>query len=119
MAPFSGGGVDEELKKFADALRQRTRWKDLTNTSPPQLTFTNLRGHTLSLRWKPAEPMVTNECLIDNKPIRYDQFPLLSAPGAHHPNGGNLTLQAPSRTRVYDFKKWTVTESPTPPAPER
>jgi hypothetical protein len=116
-APFAGGGVEAELRKFGDALRQRTKWKDLTTTSPPQITFTNLRGHTLSLRWKPAEPPVTDECQVDGKPVRYDLFPLLAAPGAQHPNEGNLTLQAAGRTRVYDFKKWTVPPASTPPSP--
>jgi hypothetical protein len=111
LADFAGGGVDAELAKFSDAILQRTKTQSATDTSPPRLTFTNLHGDTLSLRWKPAEPPVKDECTVNGKPVRYDLFPLLSTHGTNHPNGGNLTLQAASKTRVYDFKKWTVTDA--------
>lgn len=111
LAPFAGGGPDAELARFADALRTRTRFTASTDASPPKLTFTNLRGRTLSLRWKPAEPMVKDECQVDGKPVRYDLFPLLKTNGVHHPNGGTLSLQAGKRVRKYDFKKWTITET--------
>ena len=115
LADFAGGGVEAELTKFGDALLQRTKIQANTDVSPPKLTFTNLRGHTLALRWKPAEPPVKDECTVDGKPVRYDLFPLLSTNGTQHPNGGNLTLQSPAGTRVYDFKKWTVTDAALSP----
>jgi hypothetical protein len=111
LAAFAGGGVDAELEKFGDAL-SHTKFISNTNSSPPQLTYTNLRGNALSLLWKPLEPPVKDECLLNGKPVRYDLIPLLSTQGAHHPNGGNLTVQADGRKRVYDFKNWTITESP-------
>lgn len=111
LAPFAGGGTDAELDKFANALRTKTKFTASTNASPPKLSFTNLRGNTLSLRWKPAEPMVKDECQVNGKPVRYDLFPLLKTNGAHHPNGGALSLESGRRVRTYDFKKWTITES--------
>jgi hypothetical protein len=114
LAPFAGGGVDAELAKFCDALRSKTKFVATTNVSPPKLTFINLRGHTLSLRWKPAEPMVKDECQVDGQPVRYDLFPLLKTNGANHPNGGVLTLEVSGKMRVYDFKKWTITDSTAP-----
>ena len=114
LAPFAGGGVDAELAKFCDALRSKTKFVATTNVSPPKLTFINLRGHTLSLRWKPAEPMVKDECQVDGQPVRYDLFPLLKTNGANHPNGGVLTLEVNGKMRVYDFKKWTITDSAAP-----
>lgn len=117
LAPFAGGGVDAELEKFSDALLSKTKVTAATNASPPQLTFTNLRGQTLSLRWKPLEPPVKDECLLNGKTVRYDLIPLLATNGAHHPNGGALTLQFGAQTRVYDFKKWTVSESTAAPQP--
>jgi len=116
LAPFAGGGVDAELTKFAAALLAKTKFTAATKSSPPSLNFTNLRGHVLSLRWKPAEAPVKNECLVDGKPVRYDLFPLLETHGVHQPNGGALTLQFGNQSRVYDFKKWTVTETEIPPA---
>jgi hypothetical protein len=102
------------LAKFCDALRSKTKFVATTNVSPPKLTFINLRGHTLSLRWKPAEPMVKDECQVDGQPVRYDLFPLLKTNGANHPNGGVLTLEVSGKMRVYDFKKWTITDSTAP-----
>jgi hypothetical protein len=119
LAPFAGGGTDAELAKFGDALLSKTKFTASTDASPPKLTFTNLRSHTLSLRWKPAEPMVKDECLVDGKPVRYDLFPLLKTTGAHHPNGGMLSLESGGRMRRYDFKKWTITETAAPaPMPD-
>ena len=48
---------------------------------------------------------------MDGKPVRYDLFPLLETQGAHHPNGGVLTLKSGNLSRVYDFKKWSITET--------
>ena len=90
------------------AILSKTKVSASTNTSPPKLSFTNLRGHTLSLRWKTAEPMVKDECQVIGKPVRYDLFPLLKTNGTNHPNGGVLTLQVSEKMRVYDFKKWTI-----------
>ena len=112
LAPYAGEGVDAELAKFGDAVLGRTRFTATTDTSPPKLTFTNLRGHTLSLRWKPLETPLKDECLVDGKPAAYQSFPLLGTAGAHHPNGGALTLSYGGKSRVYDFKKWTVTQGP-------
>ncbi len=113
LAPFAGGGVDVELGKFGDALLARTKLGDTTKAAPPSLTFTNLKGDTLSLRWKPLEPPVKDECLLNGKPVRYDLIPLLRTNGALHPNGGPLTLQSGTRSLVYDFKKWAI-NSTTP-----
>ena len=55
LAPFAGGGVEAELKRFGDALASKTQITDNTNTSPPRLVFTNLKGHKLDLLWKPME----------------------------------------------------------------
>ena len=109
LAPFAGGGVEAELKKFGDTLQAKTNIAAATQTSPPSLKFTNLKGRTLSLRWKPLEPSLKDECLVDGKPVAYQSFPRLSTAGTLYPPTGVLTLKAGSRTRVYDFKNWTVT----------
>lgn len=109
LAPYAGGGVDTELTKFGDALLAKTKFTAATNTSPPSLTFTNLKGRTLSLRWKPLEPALKDECLVDGKPVAYQSFPRLSTSNTLHPPTGALTLKAGSQSRVYDFKKWTIT----------
>lgn len=114
LAPFAGGGPDAELDRFAKAMLTRTKFTASTDASPPKLSFTNLRGNTLGLRWKQAEPMVKDECQVNGKPVRYDRFPLLKTNGTHHPNGGALSLQSGRRVRTYDFKKWTITETPAP-----
>lgn len=115
LAPFAGGGVDAELARFGDALLAKTKIADHTNTAPAQLAFTNLKGDMLSIRWKPLEPPLKDECQLNGQPARYDLIPLLRAPGAEHPNGGALTLRLGARTRVYDFKQWTITDGATAP----
>ena len=117
LAPFAGGGVDAELSKFGDALLAKTRIKSSTGVSPPALSFTNLCGNTLGIRWKPLEKPIQNACELNGNPVRYEAFPLLATYGTRHPNGGSLTLKAGPRTRVYDFKKWTILDSPASPGP--
>ena len=108
LAPFAGGGVEAELKRFGDALAARTKVVASTTASPPSLKFTNLEGRTLSLRWKPLEPALKDECLVDGKPVPYQSFPRLSTANTLYPAVGVLTLKAGGQSRVYDFKQWTI-----------
>lgn len=108
LAPFAGGGPDAELKRFGDAIIKRTRIGGNTGQSPPRLAFKNLAGHTLDLTWKPLPDPLTGQCKLNGRPVDYAKFPLLRAPGVMQASGGPLTITAGSRSRVWDFKTWTI-----------
>jgi hypothetical protein len=108
LAPFAGGGPDAELQRFAEAIATRTRIGGDTNQSPPRLIFKNLEGHTLDLTWKPLVDPMTDQCKLNGKPVDYAKFPQLSTPGVSQPTGGPLTITSGSRSRTWDFKKWTI-----------
>ena len=115
IATFAGGGAEAELKKFGDALVAKTKISNHTDVANPKLTFTNLSGHTLDIQWKPLQEPLKDQCKIDGKPLDPNLFPLLKAPGVLQPTNGPMTLKLPNgMTRVYDFKKFTVTESKQP-----
>jgi hypothetical protein len=112
LAPFAGGGAAAELQRFGDALVARTRIVAATDRSPPRLSFTNLQGRTLDLRWKPLPTALAGECQVDGRPIEYGKFPLLRTPGAEQLAGGALALSLPDgRQRTLNFKTWTSTTS--------
>ena len=111
LAAFAGGGVDAELKKFGDALVAKTKIQDLTKNSPPVLSFTNLAGDTLRVKWKPLIDPLRDECQLNGKPLEYQKFPLLLAHGVKQESGGPMTVRIGAFQRVYDFKKWTMTDT--------
>lgn len=111
LSKVAGGGVDAELKRFGDALLSKTKIEDHTQESPPRLVFKNLEGNTLSLRWKPLIASVKDECLVNGKAVEYQKIPLLQTNGALMPSAGDLTIRVNGYQRVYDFKKWTVTQT--------
>ena len=108
LAPFAGGGTEAELQRFADALISKTKIMDKTTASPPRLTFTNLKGRTLDLTWKPMDAPLKDQCLVDGKLLDYSRFNLLETSKAFQPNKGPLTLMLGDSKRIYDFKTWTV-----------
>ena len=108
IATYAGGGTDAELQRFGDALLSKTKITDKTNSSPPRLTFTNLKGRTLDLTWKPMDAPLKDQCLVDGKLLDYSRFNLLETSNAFQPNQGPLTLMLGDARRVYDFKAWTV-----------
>ena len=112
LAPFAGGGVEAELERFANAVRDKTRMGDEVASHPPRLRFTNLAGHTLELRWHPPAEPYSGQCLLDGQPVAVDDA-LLSTPGVEQALGGDMTLNLPDhRKRIYDFKNWTVRTEP-------
>jgi hypothetical protein len=108
LAPFAGGGPAAELQRFGDALAQRTRIHADLRNSPPRLAFTNLAGKRLELTWKPLVDPLKDQCKLNGKPIDYSKFPLLQAPGVSQASGGPLVITAGTRSRTWDFKKWTI-----------
>ncbi|MBN8459372.1 MAG: hypothetical protein J0M04_16205 [Verrucomicrobia bacterium] len=112
LKPFAGGGPEAELQRFGQALAERTRLTAATGNSPPRLLFRNLRGRTLDILWKPLSDKLTDQCKVDGKAVRYDDFPLLGAPNASQESGGPLTLTVGGRKRVWDFDKWTIRDVP-------
>jgi hypothetical protein len=108
LAPFAGGGPDAELQRFAEAIASRTKVGGDTRQSPPRLVFKNLAGHMLDLKWKPLVEPLADECKLNGRHVDYSKFPLLKAPGVMQPTGGPLTISAGSRSRVWDFKTWSI-----------
>jgi hypothetical protein len=108
LDPFAGGGPAAELQRFADALAKRTRIAANLQASPPRLAFKNLDGHTLDLTWKPLADPLKDQCKLNGKPLDYSKFPLLKAPGVSQASGGPLIITAGTRSRTWDFKKWTI-----------
>ncbi len=108
LSHFAGGGAQQELQRFSDALL-RCNIKDQTKQSPPKLSYQNIYGTTMDITWKPLVDPLRDECRVNGKSLRLEEFSLLKCPHANQPNGGNLTLSAPNGNSItYDFKNWKI-----------
>ena len=110
LAPFAGGGPKAELQRFGQALATHTAIDAKHRQSPPRLVFKNLQGRILDLAWKPLQDPLAGQCKVNGKPIAYEKFPLLQAPGLTQNSHGPLIIRSGNRSRTWDFKKWTVTD---------
>ena len=109
LKPFAGGGVDAELKHFADAVVARTKVDSTAvDSAKPRLQFTSLAGHTLDLTWLPHKAHYTGQAKVDGKPIDYPSWPELSNPWVfQQTNSPNLTININGQRLEYDFANWT------------
>ncbi len=108
LSKFAGGGTKQELQRFGDALL-RCEIKDQTKQSPPKLSYKNLNGDLMEITWKPSADPLKDECRVNGKTLRFDEYSLLKCPNADQPNGGSLTLAMPDGASViYDFKNWKI-----------
>jgi hypothetical protein len=108
LSKFAGGGVKEELRRFGDALL-RCEIRDQTRQSPPKLHYRNIHGDLMEITWKNLPDPLKDQCLVNGKPLRLDEYSLLKCPLADQPNGGSLTLSlANGGSVVYDFKNWKI-----------
>jgi hypothetical protein len=110
LNPYAGGGVEMELQRFAAAVLTKTKIESNLNEGPPRLVFKNLSGHTLDLTWHAPSDPYADHCLIDEIPVNYSAYPLLSAPQVKQDVGGSMEIDLPGKgVRIYDFKKWKLT----------
>jgi hypothetical protein len=108
LAKFAGGGAQQELQRFGDALLQ-CKINDQTKQSPPKLSFRNLNGDTMEIDWKPLIDPLKDECRVNGKSLKLEEYSLLKCPHAMQPNGGALTLSLPNGNSItYDFKNWKI-----------
>ncbi len=82
IEPYAGeGGADGELKRFADALIQKTKCTADLASPQPKLTFINLAGRRLELDWHPPGQPYLDQCRIDGDVIDYPSYPMLAVDG--------------------------------------
>jgi hypothetical protein len=113
LTPFSGGGVDAELARFADAVVAKTK-VDATeiDSANPRLRYTSLTGHSLDLTWLPHKSKYTGQSKVDGKPIDYQSWPSLKNPWVLQEfNSPILTIHYGHEQLTYDFSKWTREEN--------
>lgn len=77
-APFAGGGPQAELKRFAAAVIERTRFEADLSATNPRVAFTNIQGRRLVLEWGMTPNNADTLCSLDGKPVRFDSFPKLA-----------------------------------------
>jgi hypothetical protein len=112
LAPFSGGGPDAELERFAAALLDRTRVDASGLDQPaPRLRFTSLGGHRLDLTWLPHRQPYAGQAKIDGQAVDYPSWPLHGNPWVRQRPGNPALELKHGRDRLsYDFARWTRRE---------
>lgn len=70
---FGGGGTEEVLGRFADAVVSRTRFTADLSADPPRTGFTNLDGRVLDLQWSAPGAAYQGSCKVDGRTV--DDFP--------------------------------------------
>ncbi len=109
VAPYAGGGVDEELKRFADAVLAKTKLDSAAIDTPkPAFTYISLSGHRLAITYRPHNEAYARQHLIDGEPVNYAAYPLFGNPWVQQKMGGDLlTIRHGEKIVNYDFKRWT------------
>lgn len=112
LTPFAGGGVEAELKRFAQALEQRTKVEDVSWDLPePHFRYNSLDGHRMEIRYRPFGQPYHDQHKIDGEVVDYASFALLDNPSVQQKlDGDALILNHAGKILKYDFKEWTRTE---------
>lgn len=116
LKPFSGGGVDAELNRFADTVLEKAR-VDASGieAATPRLRYTSLTGHTLDLTWLPHNARYTDQSKVDGRAVDYASWPQLKNPWViQQLNSPKLTIAIGGQRLEYDFSRWTRTLSQHP-----
>jgi hypothetical protein len=110
VAPFAGGGVTNELARFAgEVLRTSKIDASGLDTAPPRLRYTSITGHALDITFYPPGTAYRDQHKIDGAIVDYRTYPLMGNPWVRQAAGGTaLILENGGLTRTYDFAKWTV-----------
>jgi len=116
VTDFTGGGVDAELTKFANAVLTGTKLDTSKfNAATPRFSYRSLTGHILDITYRAHKEAYNSQHLIDGQPVDYKAFPLFGNPWVTQPFGGDkLTVAHGRKTLTYDFKNWTRSESAQP-----
>lgn len=112
LSAFSGGGLDSELERFADAILSKTLVTEAElELENPKITYRSLSGNTLELTYLPHKVKYSDQCKIDGKTVEYESWPL------HHSDwveqakdGGTLKILIDEKSLLYDFANWTKRE---------
>lgn len=113
IADFAGGGVDAELKRFSQAVLEKSKLDASgIHSSPPRFTYRSITGHTLDITYRPHKLEESGQHKIDGKSVNYSTYPLFGNPWVQQPLGADtLQIHHGGKTLVYDFVKWTKSES--------
>lgn len=112
VEPFRGSDIDATLRRFADAVLNRTRIDAELDAAPPRLAFTSLIGDKLSIVHKPLDRPYTSEHQVNGKPIDYASYPLMGNPWVRQDvDGSRLALTHGKEELLYDFARWQRTSS--------
>jgi hypothetical protein len=111
LAEFAGGGVDEELERFAKHFLTTT--KPLTtglDETPPRLAYQALDGAKLEILWRAHKQPYSGQHRINGKAVEYMEFPMFGNPWVKQDFGAStLTIKHGGRQALYDFQGWRRT----------
>jgi hypothetical protein len=102
---FGGTSAEDQLKSFRKSVLEKSSI-ELKTDKWVQGRYTDRQGNTLECRFNGADK-------INGQNVDYQRWPTLENPWMKQSFPGSvLTITNGSRKRVYDFRTWTVTETP-------
>jgi hypothetical protein len=108
LAPYAGGGMDAELKKFADAVLKNTKLDASgIDQAMPSIRYRTLAGVTMDFRWQRHEEPYKNHLKINGSPLVFSREFLHRNPWVQQKVDGPLTIAHSGEETIWDFGKWT------------
>jgi hypothetical protein len=101
-AEFPGATPQAQLEAFRNAIAAKTQISFEKNILPTA-RYTDRAGNKLECEFDGTDK-------INGAPVDYKNWPVLENPWVNQ-SGATLTLTGNGTRRVYDFTKWTVTET--------
>ena len=109
-AEYSATNHQNRLSLFADAVLG-TGKVDTShmNQSIPAFSYASPYGYSLSITFKPLTAKLTDQHLVNGKPIEYRSWKMLDSPWAEQDrNSSKLSVHYAGVSLEYDFNSWTV-----------
>lgn len=99
------GPAESQLARFREAVRARTMIECRPGAAPVGI-YVDRRGNRLECGFD-------GEDRVNGDVVDYRHWPVMKNPWMHQQQGGDLTIDDGTVKRDYDFRSWTVKDSPS------
>jgi hypothetical protein len=106
---FPAGSPRQQLEAFREAILKNTKLRHEVPKTGTVAYYTNWRGVNMEC---PFDGYGTNVSTINGQLIDFDKWPQVDNPWMKQAyKGDTLTVTDGKKTRVYNFKTWTMTDN--------